>query len=111
MDSSRNIVVAFSPTDFYYVTADQSLLENCSPNAISCGDPANINSNDYETCYKEEVCLNKQTAQWIQQMGNKHSGSDQNYQDMATIYSSTLQSTVNLGIGISATLLYIYFNM
>jgi len=116
MDLSRNIVIGFSSTDFYYVTAAdsdntiQSILAECSGQP-SCGDPVKTPEENYETCYKKEVCINKETAEWIQKYENKHSGSDQNYLDTKSIYDSTLQSTANLGIGIFATIVYIYFNM
>jgi len=118
MDSTRNIVVGFSPTDFYYVTAATSdttipsILANCSSTTQpSCGDPVNVTAENSMNCYQKEVCINKQTAQWIQNYQNKHSGSDQNYVDTKSIYNSTLQGTANLGIGIFATIVYIYFNM
>jgi hypothetical protein len=116
MDLSRNIVVGFSSTDFYYVTAATSdttitsTLANCSQ-LPSCGDPANIDASKINDCYQREVCINKDTAQWIQNYQNKHSGSDQNHVDTKSIYNSTLQGTANLGIGIFATIVYIYFNM
>lgn len=115
MDVSRNIVVGFSSTDFYYVTAataDPSILNNCS-SALqpSCGDPVNVTADNAGTCYQKEVCINKQTAEWIKKYQNKHSGSDQNYLDTKSIYNSALQRTANLGIGIFATIVYIYFNM
>jgi len=118
MDLSRNIVVGFSSTDFYYVTAATSdtkipsILANCpSTPQQSCGDPTNVKQDNTTACYQNEVCTNQQTAQWIQKYQNKHSGSDQNYLDTKSIYNSTLQGTANLGIGIFATIVYIYFNM
>jgi hypothetical protein len=116
MDLSRNIVVGFSSTDFYYVTAATSdadipsILADCSGQP-SCGDPVNVTAENSETCYQKEVCINKEKAEWIKKYQNKHSGSDQNYLDTKSIYNSALQRTANLGIGIFATIVYIYFNM
>ena len=114
MDPSRNTVVGFSSNDFYYVAvgkADSTILADCPSSPKSCGDPSNINTDNSNNCFKMEVCINKEKAEWIQNYQNKHSGSDQNYLDTKSIYNSTLQRTANLGIGVLATIVYIYFNM
>lgn len=98
---NNTIHVAYSPTDFFYVSAGE----------VVCTGIANENEKNKCDDYKKAIDTNKQHAEWIQTVQNKHSGSDQNHADTHELYLAELQRTANLGVGILGTIMYIYFNM
>jgi hypothetical protein len=101
---STNIVVGYSPTDFFYVKAQELSImpDDCGSITIPTETECNIdNYNDNKTdCMDAALCKNKDHATLISNLQNKHSGSDQNYLDTNQEYKLTVANSINLGIGI-----------
>lgn len=101
---ATNIVVGYSPTDFFYVKAQELSImpDDCgsitTPTESQCN-VDNYSDNSYN-CINAALCENKDTANLIGKLQNTHSGSDQNYLDTNQQYKLTLTNTINLGIGI-----------
>ena len=101
---TTNIVIGYSPTDFFYVKAQEMdiMLTNCDSITIPSKEKCNIDNygdNKIE-CINAALCENKDTAILINKLQNKHSGSDQHYLDTNQEYKLTLTNSINLGIGI-----------
>ena len=104
---ATNIVVGYSPTDFFYVKAKEN---NTMPTKEDCSNASmvdvsktcnidNYNNNKYD-CITAELCKNKDNVSLLSKLQNKHSGSDQNYLDTNQEYKMAFTQTINLGIGI-----------
>jgi len=104
---SKNIIVPYSSSDFFYVKAQQ---EGIMPTQEQCDslDPYNTlwdNSCNYnnfnnnsDLCYRKELCKNKEKVDWITNYTNN--GANQNFVDKKTKYNEEILNTINLGIGI-----------
>lgn len=101
---ATNILVGYSPTDFFYVKAQEMSImpDNCNSITNTTDSQCNIdNYNDNKiNCVNTALCKNKDNAKLIGNLQNKHSGSDQNYLDTNQEYKLTVTDSINLGIGI-----------
>jgi hypothetical protein len=135
---SNNVLVGYSPNDFYYVQAEQNNELNPSsdcdkltvngnvylPNgntiaygsSLSLNDPAwdiicNGNfSQNKDNCLKRELCNNKNKATELQDLQNTKLGAMEKYMNEKMNYDSILMNTINLGIGIVFLIVVIYKN-
>jgi hypothetical protein len=101
---ATNIVVGYSPTDFFYVKAQELNImpDNCGSITIPTETQCNVdnyNANKID-CMNTALCKNKDNATLISKLQNKHSGSDQHYLDTNQEYKVTVTNSINLGIGI-----------
>jgi len=127
----NNIEVGFSPTDFFYISAQKAhdMPAGCQPTdtpgvytyTTPGGlpvdmkdnlqiDPDFCNNNNSATCYYNELCKNQDIAQNLNTMENQYSGADQRHSDTKVKYYWALQQVVNLSIGILGAIVYIYRN-
>ena len=101
---ATNIVVGYSPTDFFYVKAQEMNIMPDDCNSITNTSDTQCNIDNYDNnkidCINAALCKNKDTAKLISKLQNKHSGSDQNYLDTNQQYKLTVTNSINLGIGI-----------
>ena len=99
---ATNIVVGYSPTDFFYVKAQEMNImpDNCESTVSETECDIDKYSDISQNCIYAALCKNKDSANLIGKLQNKHSGSDQNYLDTNQQYKLTLTNTINLGIGI-----------
>lgn len=113
----NNIVVGYSPNDFFYVT---SINENKMPSDENCKElnfndksweykcnAENLNNN-IDDCINKELCKNKDKALKLSELENSSSGSNEKYMNEKMNYDNTLMNTINLGIGIAFLLIVIY---
>ena len=135
---ANNVLVGYSPNDFYYVHAEESNVINPSsdcgslvvsgnailPNgttisngsSLSLNDPAwdticnNYFSQNQENCVKRELCNNKNNAIQLGDLQNSKSGAMEKYMNEKMNYDSILMNTINLGIGIVFLIVVIYKN-
>ena len=111
---ATNIVVGYSPTDFFYVKAQELSImpDDCgsitTPAENQCN-ADNYNANNVD-CMNAALCKNKDNVTLINKLQNKHSGSDQNYLDTNQEYKLTLANSINLGIGILVLIGFIFQN-
>ena len=101
---ATNIVVGYSPTDFFYVKAQELNIMPDDCNAITNTTDTQCNIDNYNAnkvnCMNTALCKNKDNVTLIGKLQNKHSGSDQNYLDTTQEYNLTVTNSINLGIGI-----------
>ena len=135
---ANNVLVGYSPNDFYYVQAEQSNLispnTDCNgltvrgnvrlPNgntiangtSLPLSDPAwNTICNEYfsqnqKNCVKKELCTNKKKASQLGDLQNTKLGAMEKYMNEKMNYDSILMNTINLGIGIVFLIIVIYKN-
>ena len=104
---SKNIVIGYSPNDFFYTQATGNLI----PSESSCAQLASqtewetrcnsINfADNIETCIKKELCSNKENHDLLLGINNGHSGSDEKYLNTKTMYNRDLLNSINLGVGV-----------
>jgi hypothetical protein len=118
-----NVVMNYSPNDFFYVKFDEengkSTINNsiCDPLKPYDGWDTNCNISNYNSsstnkinCNLKELCKNKEKVEYLQSIQNIHNGSDQNYLDTKASYNTALLRTFNLGIGIFIIIGLIYRN-
>jgi hypothetical protein len=135
---ANNVLVGYSPNDFYYVQAEQSNIINpntdCNNlkikgnimlpngNTIASGSSLPLNNptwdticNNYfsqnqENCLKRELCQNKNKVTELGDLQNTKSGAMEKYMNEKMNYDSILMNTINLGIGIVFLIVVIYKN-
>ena len=110
---ATNIVVGYSPTDFFYVKAQEmNIMPNNCESIRSTEEQCNADNYDKNAlnCVNAALCKNKDSATLINKLQNKHSGSDQNYLDTNQEYKLTLTNSINLGIGIIILIGFIFQN-
>ena len=113
--TDNNIVVGYSPSDFFYVDAinrgtfDPNECAALNPYDkmwdIKCTTEILDNS---ANCIKKELCKNKDAAEALTATQTVTSGKDIKYIDTKTQYYNEMMFSVNLGIGILfvSTLIY-----
>ena len=101
---TTNIVLGYSPTDFFYVKAQEMDIMPTNCDSITTPSKETCNIDNYGDnkidCINAALCENKDTSILINKLQNKHSGSDQHYLDTNQEYKLTLTNSINLGIGI-----------
>ena len=101
---ASNIVVGYSPTDFFYVKAQEMNIMPDDCGSITTPSETECNIDNYGDnkidCINASLCENKTSSILINKLQNKHSGSDQHYLDTNQEYKLTLTNSINLGIGI-----------
>lgn len=135
---ANNVLVGYSPNDFFYVQAEESSVINSNTdcynltingnvnlpngNTIASGSSLHLNNpawdticNNYfsknqENCVKRELCNNKKNATQLGDLQNSKSGAMEKYMNEKMNYDSILMNTINLGIGIVFLIVVIYKN-
>jgi hypothetical protein len=120
-----NVVISYSPNDFFYVKFDEqnnnsSTIDNnlCFPLKPYDNLDTNCNTDNYNSngtnnkinCNLKELCKNKEKAEELQLIQNNHSGSGQNYLDTKDSYNTAFLRLFNLGVGIFIIIGLIYKN-
>jgi hypothetical protein len=114
----NNVVVGYNPNDFFYADAIQQGVMPTDSQCIklkpydhtwdiSCGSWFSDNSGN---CIKKELCINKDKAEYLSGVENKHMGADEKYMNDRMSYDNVLLNTINLGIGILFLIIVIYKN-
>ena len=113
------ITVGYSPTDFYYVMANEAVPTDADCHNIyttvlipdaSCVPTDSHWATNKDSCLKKELCKNKDNAQRIQKIQNNHLGSDQNFNDTMTLYKNEYAKMVNLSVGILVIAIVIFYS-
>ena len=102
---NRNIV-AYSQNDFIWNTMDS---QNC-PALNSCNS-SSLTLVNVQNCLNVEYCRNKDYSNQILNGPVNHMGAQGRFTDSQNDYNATLQTTVNLGIGIFGIGLFIFYNI
>jgi len=107
---SSELIAAFSPNDFFFVKAQQGLLDRPMPKnctTVLKHPPSNCETNPKE-CIDAELCKNQKNANTLYSIQNQYGGSDQRYADVKTVYNDALFNSFNLGVGIIVATGFIY---
>jgi len=118
MAAATNILVGYSPNDFFYVDAIQ---QQAMPTDEECTklDPLNPKWNNLcksnfisnsADCIKKELCINKSKAEHLTNIETNHTGDDEKYMNTKQSHDNVLLNTINLGIGILFLVIIIYKN-
>jgi hypothetical protein len=135
---ANNVLVGYSPNNFYYVQAEENNVINPSSDcdkltvngnitlsngttitngsSLPLTNPAwdticnNYFSENQENCVKRELCNNKNNATQLGDLQNSKSGAMEKYMNEKMNYDSILMNTINLGIGIVFLIVVIYKN-
>ena len=116
----KNITVAYNPNDFFYVTALNSYgnafynsnntncdeIDRTTYNRTNC---STLTDTNRESCYENELCINKSNAKKINQLQSNHDGSSERRNDKNVDYNRELLRSYNLGIGIVGVGAMFYF--
>jgi hypothetical protein len=122
--TSNNIIMGFSPNDFFYyqVQAENLMPSDNAKFDISCNTldihnptwDTRCNSilfkdNSYNCIYKE-ICKNKEKVNKLSDIQTVHSGSDGKYLDTTIKYTNNITDTINLIVGVIGLSIYIMQN-
>jgi hypothetical protein len=117
-----NVVISYSPNDFFYVKFDEqnnsSTIDNRVCKGLNDSWDTKCNTDNYDSnvtndkidCNLKELCKNKEKAEELQLIQNNHSGSGQNYLDTKDSYNTAFLRLFNLGVGIFIIIGLIYKN-
>ena len=115
---ATNVVVGYSPNDFFYAdAANRGLMPSDTVCAslkpydqtwdVSCNSWFSDNSGN---CINKELCINKDKVQYLLKTENDHSGANEKYSNAQTSYQNVLLNTINLGIGVLFLIVIIFRN-
>lgn len=116
-NSDPTISLKYSVDDFFYTIAKDDSTNNptqgrCSTlrtMSIDCENRSN-SAGTWQRCYQLELCKNKEYADWIKDKQAKHQEYTVNSTDIQSLYVTEIVKTINLGVGIAAIIIYIYYN-
>jgi len=112
------VIMGYSQNDFYWASTDSNTFDpttcsadiqnakdmDCTPNTLSSDET------NYNQCLQAQLCMNKSYSDWFMKTQSNHSGADGRYRDTKSLYYSSIQTTVNLSIGILGIGMFIYYN-
>jgi hypothetical protein len=109
---STKIPIAFSPNDFFYLTAgsdmpDESWCDKNKTNQLKCD---KLNDVNVDICYQQELCKNRELADHVFTKRNTHGESDAKLKDIYVQYMNEYMKSINLGVGIILASAFIYYN-
>jgi hypothetical protein len=110
-DSSK-IPIAFSPNDFFYLNVGSDMPEDkwCKDNKSKPVNCSKVNSANLNICYQQELCRNREMADTIFTKRNTHGESDAKLNDIYGQYMNEYMKSVNLGVAIILSLMFVYHN-
>ena len=120
--TDNNLVVGYSPTDFFYVNVARQYNVNVDPETCAKIDPYNDKYwtpkcdkdhifDNSANCIQKELCKNKDAADQLIKTQNVTTGTDVKYNDVKVQHNNELMFTCNLGIGIIFVAALIYKNI
>ena len=109
---STKIPIAFSPNDFFYLTVGSDMPKDkwCDENKSKPVNCKKVNDTNLNICYQQELCKNRLLADTIFVKRNTHGESDAKLRDIYSQYMNEYMKSVNLGVGIILSLVFIYYN-
>ena len=109
---TTKIPIAFSPTDFFYLTAGSDMPDKnwCDKPENNKTDCSSVNASTLNQCYQQELCANREMADTIFVKRNSHGESDVKMKDIYSQYMNEYMKSLNLGVGIVLSLAFIYYN-
>lgn len=104
------VILAYNPNDLFYYSVQNS-LSRCDSTGLtfanSCNKPTDYDNTGL-VCTAVELCKNKNQAQWINGIKQRHLGAMERYHNSNQFYNVNYLNMANLGIGVIAAMLYIY---
>jgi hypothetical protein len=111
------ITLKYSVDDFFYTTVENDSTNKptkgrCSTLSVApidCSNPSD-SAGTWQRCYQLELCKNKEHADWVKERQAKHQEHVVNSTDVQSLYVTEVVKMINLGVGIAAIIIYIYYN-
>jgi len=117
------LTMQYYPTDFFYSTNAQDMpqgFEGCTilkeenDNNTMCNakafDSNTLSPGEIYKCYQSELCKNKKLVDYLYQIRNNHSISQEKYDNISQKNNFEIIKLVNLLVGITITSLFIHYN-
>jgi hypothetical protein len=109
---NHTVSLDYYPNDFFYITNGRDLPKiGCvNVDTTSC---IHLDDNDNDKivkCYQNELCVNKNLVEQLMGNKNKHSQYESQLRDLQNKYRYQLLTSFNLGVGVIATIVYVYYN-
>jgi hypothetical protein len=113
-NATSTVNLEFTPADFFYLSAPNDMPTENGCSVLNYENLHEICRSNEDTdayrCYQNELCRNKQMVHELNEKQNKHFGSAMKYTDYENKYNNEVLKTMNLAIGIIASLMYIYYS-
>lgn len=110
-NSDHVVKLNYAVDDFFYTSAkiENGTCSTLKNTPIDCTNPSDSGTT-WQKCYNLELCKNKEYADWIKEKQAKHQEHTVNATDIQSLYVTEIVKTINLGVGIAAIIIYIYYN-
>jgi hypothetical protein len=100
-----DLLMGYSPNDFFYSLAADSELAGCSTiNPLANSWDTSCNSVNFadnsNNCVLQQLCLNKEFGEKLNLAQNNQTGADERYLNSQSVFEYTLINIANLGIGV-----------
>jgi len=113
MNNQYNFNLDFNPNNFFSSTDRNNLPDGhmgceileAEAEELNCLDDSNL-----DRCYQLELCKNKDLVQKMYDKRNDHLTADESYMNMVNIYNFSIFKSVNLSVGIIASMVFIYYH-
>jgi hypothetical protein len=111
MNNQYNFNLDFNPNNFLSSTDRDNLpngfmgCERLHAEELNCLDDSNL-----DRCYQLELCKNKDLVKNMYDKRNDHFTADESYMNMVNIYNFSIFKTMNLSVGIIASMVFIYYH-
>lgn len=114
--TTLNVNIDYDLKDFFYINAikskDMPTKERCKEILNSTYNTSDCEGenfgNNREDCLSRQLCKNKELADTIIDIQQRHSGSEGKYKDSQSIFDRELFKTANLTIGIIGLMILTY---
>lgn len=100
---SNNVVLGYSPNDFYYQNANATIkLDEETCKQVQTEDCNTISDINKQQCLNQAYCSNRVIANKLKDIQNKNNGAIEKYEDTNLEYDFIIYNIINLGIGVFA---------
>ena len=109
MSNSNDILLGYSPGDFFYERAKNNgtmptkeQCDNLDIYNVAWDNKCNVTNYPINavSCNRKELCKNRSRVHWLINNKSSTSGSTQKYLDINHEYNNEVLTTINLGVGL-----------
>jgi len=112
-NNQYNFELDYNLNNFYSATNQNdlpkgwgcSILADSAKAGLDCTNDANL-----DKCYQHMLCINRDLVKNLYDKRNSHSTADEGYMNMVNKYNFAVLKTINLSVGIIASLVFIYYH-
>ena len=109
--NSDKISLSYSPQDFFYLDAGKDMPSEsyCTERKNSPYDCTGYTDANYEMCYQQELCQNKELVETVIKKRDTHAESNAKLDDVYSQYMNEYMKTVNLGVAIIIGVIFVFY--